>query len=64
MDDSEKKKQVDALLERVNADIQRWRKRHSQSDPGAASEMRELRAELAALEKIKQELLRSQQRTK
>ena len=62
MADSEKEKRIAALIARVNEDIQRWRKIHSQSDPGAASEIRELRSELAALEKIQKDLLRSQKK--
>ena len=44
------------LIKQVETDIAAWRRMNSQSNPSAAAEMREMRMELKALEKVRSEL--------
>ena len=47
----------DKLIAEVEDEIVEWRKRNSQSDPGAVAELRDLRTRLAALKKAREQAL-------
>lgn len=47
----------DKLIAEVEDEIVAWRKINSQSDPGAAAELRDLRTHLAALKSAREKAL-------
>ena len=47
---------INRRIAEVEEEILAWRRRNSQSNPGAAPEMRELRARLNVLQKIREEV--------